>query len=486
VIENMAISLQTGLKQSQKLAMTQSLKQAIELLQLSTVELYERISEELVENPVLEEDSAGTSAPAAGESDAMAGVVRNLSGDESLLTRGDEKRANYEDASDAGYPGSEDDDKKRDYLESVIANEESLSEHLMWQARLTACDERELIIYQTIITSLDENGFLKEDPASLLNDICESEKMGKIVSAVQLFDPVGCAVRDVRESLAVQCRHFHPSDDSLRKIIDDCFVHFEKLDYRTIARKLNLPVSEVVEKSKQIQNLDPYPGRQYSNRTIRYIIPDIDVKLVDGEIIVNLNDDWIPGIRINSYYISLLKKKNIEKKLRDYIQVKMQSARYLVRNISNRRTTILKVVGRIMEHQRVFLERGHGHLKPLTHSEVAKEAGLHESTVSRVTSNKYVQTVWGVYNLKYFFVSKLKSSSGEDGASSDAVMNLIRDIIDRENAARPLADEEIVVILGKAGMKVARRTVAKYRGILCIPPSGKRKKINKIKSEERT
>lgn len=485
MIRIMAISLQTGLKQSQKLAMTQSLKQAIELLQLSTVELYERISNELIENPVLEEDSAGIS-PAAGESDSMAGVVRNLSGDESLLTRSDEKRVNYEDASDAGYPGSEDDDKKRDYLESVIAQEESLSEHLLWQARLSACDERELNIYQTIITSLDENGFLKEDPAELLKDICVSEKTGEIVAAIQLFDPVGCAVRGVRESLAVQCRHFYPSDTALRKIIDDCFDHFEKLDYRKIARKLNLPVSAVVEKSRHIQNLDPYPGRQYSTRTIRYIIPDIDVKLVDGEIIVSLNDDWVPGLRINSYYISLLKKKNIEKKLREYIQVKMQSARHLVRNISNRRNTILKVVGRIMEHQRVFLDRGPGHLKPLTHGAVAKEAGLHESTVSRVTSNKYVQTAWGVYNLKYFFVSKLKSSSGEDGASSDAVMNLIRDIIDRENAARPLADEEIVTILGKAGMKVARRTVAKYRGILCIPPSGKRKKINKIKSEERT
>jgi RNA polymerase sigma-54 factor len=466
--------------------MTQSLKQAIELLQLSTIELYERISKELVENPVLEEDPSAASASVGDESDPMAGVVRNLNGDESLLARRDEKRVNYEDASDAGYPGSEDDDKKRDYLESIIAHEESLSEHLMWQARLTACDECELNIYQTIITSLDENGFMKEDPACLLNENCVSEKIAKIIAAIQLFDPVGCAVRNVQESLAVQCRHFYPSDAALQKIIDDCFDHFEKLDYRKISRKLNLPVEEVVEKSKQIQNLDPYPGRQYSNRTIRYIIPDIDVRLVDGEIIVSLNDDWIPGLRINSYYISLLKKKNIEKKLRDYIQVKMQSARYLVRNISNRRNTILKVVERIMEHQRVFLERGPGHLKPLTHGEIAKEAGLHESTVSRVTSNKYVQTVWGVYNLKYFFVSKLKSSSGGDVASSDAVMNLIKDIIDRENAARPLADEEIVKILGKAGMKVARRTVAKYRGNLCIPPSGKRKKINKIKTEERT
>ena len=173
---------------------------------------------------------------------------------------------------------------------------------------------------------------------------------------------------------------------------------------------LAIPLPGDLEKSKIIQMLDPYPGSQYSNRTIRYIIPDIDVKLVDGEIIVGLNDDWIPGLRVNSYYISLLKKKNIEKKLQDYIQDKMQSARYLVKNIATRRNTILRVAGSIMKRQKEFLERGPGHLKPLTHGEVAKELNIHESTVSRVTSNKYVQTSWGVFDLKYFFVSRLKSA----------------------------------------------------------------------------
>ncbi len=266
----------------------------------------------------------------------------------------------------------------------------------------------------------------------------------------------------------------------------DCFEHFEKLDYKKIAGTLGMAMADVLEKTKMIQNLDPYPGRQYSNRTIRYIVPDIDVRLVDGEIIVGLNDDWVPGLRINSYYISLLKKKNIEKKLRDYIQDKMQSARYLVKNIANRRATILRVVESIMKRQREFLEKGPGHLHPLTHSEVARELGLHESTVSRATSNKYVQTGWGVFDLKYFFVSRLKAGQNSAEVSSDEAMNLIRDVIERENAERPYSDEEIVRILGKAGMHVARRTVAKYRGILNIPTSGRRKKINKIKTEERT
>jgi len=484
VIDNMTISLQTGLKQSQKLVMTRSLQQAIELLQLSTVELYDRISKELVENPVLEEEGNDLPLQAAAKPDVETGVTRNLSGDESLITRGEEQRINYEDASDTGY--SDDEDKRRSYLENITAQQESLSEHLLWQARLTAKDERELDIYQTIITSLNENGFLDEDPAELLKDTCSAGETERVLNAIRLFDPVGCAVRDVRESLLVQCGHFYPSDDVPRRIVADCFEHFEKLDYKKIAGTLGLPESEVLEKSRMIQNLDPYPGRQYSNRTVRYIVPDIDVRLVDGEIIVSLNDDWVPGLRINSYYISLLKKKNIEKKLRDYIQDKMQSARYLVKNISNRRTTILRVVDSIMKRQREFLERGPGHLHPLTHSEVAKELNLHESTVSRATSNKYVQTSWGVFDLKYFFVSRLKAGGAGEEASSDEAMNLIRDIVDRENAERPYSDEEIVKILGKAGMHVARRTVAKYRGILSIPTSGRRKKINKIKSEEHT
>ncbi len=484
MIDDMTISLQTGLKQSQKLVMTRSLQQAIELLQLSTVELYDRISSELVENPVLEEEGTVISLPPESASDVESGVSRNLSGDDSLITREEEQRVNYEDASDTGF--SDEENKRRMYFENITAQQESLAEHLLWQARLTALDERELNIYQMIITSLNESGFLEEDPAELLKDACSTDEAVRIINAVRLFDPVGCAVRDVRESLLVQCGHFYPSDDVPRRIVADCFEHFEKLDYKKIAGFLGLPMAEVLEKSKMIQNLDPYPGRQYSNRTIRYIVPDIDVRLVDGEIIVSLNDDWVPGLRINSYYISLLKKKNIEKKLRDYIQDKMQSARYLVKNIANRRATILRVVDSIMKRQREFLERGPGHLHPLTHGEVARELNLHESTVSRATSNKYVQTSWGVFDLKYFFVSRLRADGNVSETSSDEAMNLIRDVIERENAERPYSDEEIVRILGKAGMHVARRTVAKYRGILSIPTSGRRRKINKIKSEEHT
>ncbi|OHD63563.1 MAG: RNA polymerase sigma-54 factor [Spirochaetes bacterium RBG_13_51_14] len=483
----MAISLQTGLKQTQKLAMTQSLKQAIELLHLSNIELYERISNELLDNAVIEEEPASALAPNAGESDLITAIISNLSGDESTHVRDEERYVCFDDASDTGFSGGKDDDKKRQYLENLTALEESLSEHLLWQARLTARDANELEIYQTIITSLSENGFLDHDPGELFSG--SGFARGQIDSAlavIQLFDPVGCAVHNVRESLRVQCCYFYPTDTVLQKIVTDYFELLEKLDYDKIARSINIPPAKVLEKSRIIHSLDPFPGRQYSRWKTRYIIPDMDVKLIDGAIILVLNDDWIPGLRVNSYYISLLKKKNIEKKLRNYIQDKMQSARYLIRNIDNRRNTILKVASAIMEHQREFLERGPGHLKPLTHGEVAKEVKLHESTISRVASNKYVQTSWGVFDLKYFFASRLRSAGYSDDTSSNTVMNLIRDIIERENAAAPHSDEDIARILGKAGLQVARRTVAKYRGIMRISPSNVRKKINKIKTEECT
>ena len=480
----MSFSLHTGLNQSQKLVMTRTLKQAIELLQLSTIELNERISRELIENPVLEEDAAAV--PVAGSAGAQPDVSPDFTGSDSALNRNEERQINFGEAGDTGY-AVDDEDKKRKYLENIMTPEESLAEHLLWQARLATRDETELDLFQRIITSLNDNGFLNNDTCLLCREGGYDEnRINDALAAIQCFDPVGCAVTDVRESLCVQCRQLYPSDPLLHSIVSDHFADFEHMNYKKIARSLNIPVGQVMEKSRMIQNLDPYPGRHFSNKTIRYIMPDVDVKLVDGEILVSHNDDWLPGIRINSYYISLLKKKNIEKKLREYIQDKMQSARYLIKNIDSRRNTIFKVVSSIMEHQREFLERGPGHLNPLTHVEIARDVDLHESTVSRVTSNKYVQTCWGVFHLKYFFVSRVRSAGNEKETSSDRIMSLIKDIVEREDLRAPLSDEEIVTVLGKAGIAVARRTVAKYRGILHIPSSDKRKKINIIKLEERT
>ncbi|HPD79120.1 MAG TPA: RNA polymerase factor sigma-54 [Spirochaetota bacterium] len=468
----MKAGLNINLKQSQKLVMTQSLRQSIEMLQMSAMELSELITQEFMENPMLEDVTSPR------DEDLLEDIInQNLSGEssENLKPEGDTPENSY----DADTIKEYDEDGKRDYLESVVSKHESLKEHLLWQAKMTAKDEDELTIYEEIITLLDDDGFLKKEDYDSF-----SGNNGEILKNIHYFDPVGCATSDIKESLIVQTRYFFPEDSLLLDILEKHFEDLEKLDYAAISKSMELPLNEVVEKSKLLQNLNPFPGRSFSKNEIKYIIPDLEVKLMDGEIIITLNEDWIPNIRLSNQYMNLLKNKNLTKEQQEYLNNKLQSAKILLKNIEGRRETILKVVRSIMNHQRAFLEKGPGNLKYLTHHEVAKEVNVHESTVSRVCNNKYVQTPWGTYELKYFFVSRIKGASDvhNDEQSSDLVKGLIQSLIASEDPENPYSDEELVNILKEKGVTVARRTVAKYRDMLNIPASGKRKKINMIKS----
>ncbi len=477
----MAPGMKLGQKQTQKLILTQTQRQALELLQLSNIELLEKITKELEENPILEEDNV-IIAPAisAPERELIETVSQTLSGNE-------DSHPDYENATEVGgdIPDrfdriSSDDSRKRDYIESAVSGGESLTDHLLAQARISARDEAELTLLEYIITALDENGMLPFDAKTLAEKFSESvELVQKAISSVQLFDPVGCAAASVRDSLLIQAAHYYPNDSHLQRIISDHLHNLEYMRYDRIAGSLGISEQTIVEKCKLIKTLNPYPGRQFENSSIRYIIPEVDVKLIDGEIIITFNDEWIPPIKINSYYTDLLRKKNIEKKLKDFIQDRLQSARALVKNIQSRRDTILKVVKAIMHHQQDFLIKGPGHLKPLVQAEIAHEVGMHESTVSRVTSNKFAQTPWGVFELKHFFATRIRSEDGNE-RSSDEAASLIRDIIAQENPAKPLSDDEIQVRLKKAGIEISRRTIAKYRGNLNIPPSHMRKRKNFI------
>jgi len=480
------VSIKLGLKQSQKLVLTQSLRQSIEMLQLSTIELAEMISTEMLENPVLEEEDY-TNLPSRNteDKDIASRVNLKFTGDDTVLQRKEELRRNYEDSSDSGYSSVvDDDDRKRKYIENSVLQEETLKEHLLWQARLLASSTEELRLLESVITAIDDNGLLAmpvEDLARL-NEVTAAD-VEKTIAAVSMLDPIGCGHPTVQQCLLAQASYYYDEDDTLKAILKDHFEDLEELRYEKIGKALSRPIPEIIEKSRLIQNLDPFPGRQYSTKKVKYIIPDVEVKYVDGEIIVNVNDDWVPSIGINSYYVNMLRKKSIEKNLKEYIQGKMQSARNLIKNISNRRDTIIRVVHMIMEHQRDFLIKGPGHLKPLTHLDIAGELGLHESTISRVTSSKFIQTDWGVFELKYFFVSRLKSQDSSEH-SSDEVMNLIKDIIAHEDPRKPLSDGEILKRLEKAGVVIARRTIAKYRGVMSIPASTKRKKLNMIKERK--
>ena len=455
--------------------MTQTLRQSIEMLQLTNLELSEMISQEFMENPLLEETESAQNEDYLEEK-----LNKNLNGEESdsIYSPGVET---YDDPGDNGTNKSyNDDDKNRLFIENAVTTKESLKEHLLWQATMTALTEKELAVYEEIVTMLDDDGFLPENRFESMDAVNKSA----IINNIRHFDPVGCAAFSIRETLYIQACYYFPEDNLLHSMLADHFSDIEKLDYGKISKALSISESAVIEKSKILHNLNPFPGRSYSGGEARPVIPDIEVKLVDGEMIVTLNDDWIPGIKLSSYYINLLKNKNIDDEQREYLNSKLQSATALLKNISSRRNTILKVTTAIMKNQKAFLEKGPGNLKYLTHHDIADEVNVHESTVSRVSSGKYIQTPWGVFELKYFFVSRLKNASdnNHDEQSSDKVKGMIHEIISNENPDDPVSDEEVVNLLKEKGITVARRTIAKYRDILNIPASNKRKKINMIKS----
>ncbi|MBN2401527.1 MAG: RNA polymerase factor sigma-54 [Spirochaetes bacterium] len=476
----MDLSAKISLKQTGRLALTRQLVQSIELLQLSNVELAEKISSELLENPVLEEENTLIlQASTDSERELLTTVDKELSGDEPADQIKEAWDAEY-DEKNTPYDAY-DDDRKRNFIENAVAQKETLKEHLINQSGITAKDESELLLLETIITSLDDNGFLIVSPEEIAeNGPFEIQKVKDAIAVVNHFDPIGCGAANVKESLVVQAMQTYPDDEILLKILNDYFIDLEKLEYSKIAAALHITTSEVIRKSKLVHNLEPFPGIKYSLKKTRYIIPDIEVKYLDEEIIISLNDDWIPKIKINSYYKNILKKKPVDAKLIEYLRNKMQSASNLLSSISNRKETITKVVSSIMEHQREFLINGAGHLKPLVYADIAGEVGLHESTISRTANNKFVQTPWGVFELKYFFVSKLKSKNSEEH-SSEEVMALIKGIVAEEDPRNPVSDLEILNTLQKKGINIARRTIAKYRTHLKIAPSNMRKKLNFIK-----
>lgn len=470
----MKSSLNTGIRQSQKIIITQSLRQSIEMLQLSTVELAELINQEFLENPLLEETDS-----VSGTDTLEDDLNRKLSGDDDGYSSLMEEEIYTSPDTVKSADGSED-DRKRSFIENAVSTSVSLKDHLLWQARMTAGDEAEYYRFEEVITLLDENGFL---PANW-RDYLKPGEIENIVTTIQSFDPVGCATDSIKESLLVQAINFYPDDKILHDMIENYFRDIEKLDYANIAKVTGWNISVIVEKSRLLQNLNPYPGSSFASKEIKYIIPDIEVKLVEEEIVITLNDDWLPGIRISPYYRNLITRKEAGKEQNDYLTAKLQSAKSFLKNISTRRETIFKVAVAIMERQREFLEMGPGHLKYLTHHDIAEETGVHESTVSRVSAGKYVQTSWGVFELKYFFVSKIKTAqkNEEGNNSSDRVRGLLLEIIASENPENPFNDEELVVILKERGVAVARRTIVKYRDMLNIPSSNMRKKINMIKS----
>jgi RNA polymerase sigma-54 factor len=461
------------LKQVQKLKMTPQLYQAVRLMALPLQDLKTTIEEELEKNPALqvEEDRSTVSL-------------------ESLPAResGDGEGDWFDHSSDTGYSRADAEaasDARRQFIEGVLSQPESLQDHLLGQLALQPITEEWLRIGELLIRNLDENGFHKEPPEVLVAEDSEKELLPKVILLVQGFDPVGVCVKDVRESLLVQISH-HPSPHpKAAEVVAHWFDALEKQKLRDIEKGMRIPESKLREIIAFIRTLDPLPGRNFSREVVRYVLPDVQVTLHEGEFVIILNDEMIPVLGINPLFEDMARKKREARdvKTRQFVTQNLQDARWFIRTIGQRNETLLKVCRAIVEYQREFFLRGPKYLKPLTLKDVAGEIGVHEATVSRITSSKYMQTEWGIFSLKHFFSNMVAGTvSAGPRFSKEGVKEIIREIIGQEShggsggRASGLSDQKIVEILAAKGVSLARRTVAKYRGELEIESSYQRRR----------
>ena len=483
------MQLKQYLKLSQQLVMTPQLQQAIKLLQLSRIELNDMVREEMVENPVLEEQADGDrvrddgteieQAPKEYEStiDGVGtdGEDRPKSDAQEDWERFVEGYNEYSYSPGARGMRMRDDDLPS--IEQTLSEKTSLFDHVMWQVNLMDFDEVEQRIATDIVGNLNADGFFRNRTIEELaaEHGVEVEFAEEVLEAVQELDPVGVGSRDLRECLLTQARTYHSGDGILRKFIDRHLGNMEKRNYAAIMRDLGIDHEELVRCAKTVGNMEPKPGRGFGAEDTHYITPDVHIHKVGEDYIVTLNEDGLPKLKVSSFYRNAMATGSGATK--DYIQERFRSAVWLIRSIHQRQNTIRKVTESIVRFQREFLDKGPQHLRPLILRDVADDIGMHESTVSRVTTNKYVHTPQGIYELKYFFNSRISGMYGTQDLASESVKIKIKQIIDNEDPKKPLSDQALADILKGQNLDIARRTVAKYREMMNILSSSKRKKL---------
>lgn len=464
----MRLSYNLNLEQTQKLVMTPELKQAIEILQYNSVELNDYIQEELINNPILEPNQLKGEADnteTKEERDQKEDIIdmkKLFSEYES--SRYKSRVSNYEEKEETSY-------------ENYLSTETTLTDHLLFQLQFTLLKGKEKIIGKYVVENIDGNGYLhisNEEICKKFN--ISNDEAEDIVQIIQTFDPIGVGARSLSECLIIQLKQNNVADELIYKIIEEHLDDLGNNKINNIAKKLNIAIEKVQEIGDFIRTLEPKPGRIFSSsRDVRYVTPDVTVEKVNNEYIVIVRDTTAPKLSINHYYRKLLLNNEMESNASSYINKKLNSALKLIRCIQQRRNTIYKVVKAIVDYQMDFFEKGIIYLKPLTLREIADEIGVHESTVSRAINGKYMQCPRGMFELKYFFQSGVSSSLGE-GVSSESIKSIIKDLIQNENSKKPLSDQAISNELNKSGVKISRRTVAKYRDELDLPSSSKRRR----------
>jgi len=483
------MDLRINLTQSQvqkpiiTIMMSPQMQQAIQLLQLPILELSQKIDQELLQNPVIEEVSQDENdeelesrEPRESEESKDPDTDELKFKEEfDVLSRIDDEWREYFQQSSSFYKHSEEDEEKRRFLENSITSQASLQEHLERQMKLAAPSKELEELGFFIIGHIDSNGFLKMDLEELSAGSMRSvEEVKQVLDIIQGFDPNGVGSRNLRECLMLQLRNAGKSDSISYRILEKHFEALGKKKYLDIAKSLKVKVQDVQAAVKEIMRLDLRPGQSFGQSQTQYIVPDVTLRKDEDEWEIIINDDHLPHLRISNFYRKMMQKDGVNPEVRDYIKEKIHSGKWLIKNIHQRHETLYNITSEIVKRQRDFLERGVGHLNPLTMSQIAEAVNLHESTVSRAIANKYIDTPQGLLPLKYFFTTAIETDSGKD-VSSRNVKHTLQDIIAKENKMHPLSDEALVKQINDMGIKIARRTVAKYRKELGILPSHLRK-----------
>ena len=478
----MAIHQKLQTRLSQKLVLTPSLQQAIKLLPMSTVELADHLNQELVENPVLEEIPDEGTPPEPAEQDGKTAADQPVTPDAEPADRGDGwDDADYEyffgDYLEDGYrPRTPTEFKERPPIENTLSTGTSLSDHLLRQLGEQTDEDRLREIGSAIIGNLNEDGYLDvsiDEIASM--GPWPAGEVERALDLVQTLDPVGVAARDLQECLLLQIRHSGLDGTPCETIVREHLHLLEPHQRPELARRLDLSIATLKEHVELVQGLDPKPGSRLNPVESRYVIPDVSIVKVEDEYVAVLNDERVPQLRISPVYRRMISKASqSSEETRAYVKKKLESAKWLIKSVDQRQRTIHKVATSIIHFQRGFLDHGIEHLKPLVLRDVANDIGMHESTVSRVVTNKYMHTPQGVFEMKYFFHSGISSAYGEQ-VSTVKVKERIRKIVAQEDPRRPLSDSRIVRLLQDEGLVLARRTIAKYREELKIPTSSRRR-----------
>jgi RNA polymerase sigma-54 factor len=495
----MALGMRLELRMSQQLVMTPQLQQAIKLLQLSRPELQDLVRNELLENPVLEEgQEIGTtneepvstvelqdgielqgqvSAPEAPDRGVESSQTKEVQADGQNTDNFDWDAYLQHHSMSGPMPAGVRPDDDLPTADATVSRPETLVEHLMWQVRLSNFSALEEELAEYIVRSVTSGGYLRNVSVSQIarRTGYSTLRVEQVLRKIQSLDPLAIASRNLAEALWIQATYVDdPIEDPLVLAIIAKHLHnLEKKAYQAIARDTGEAVEEVYEATKVIMGLEPRPARSFSVDEPHYITPDVYVSKISDEWVVTLNDDGLPKLKISNFYKSAIGEGGDAK---DYITERLRSAQWLIRSIQQRQRTILKVTRSILKFQKEFFEKGPQFLRPLILKDVAEDIEMHESTVSRVTTNKYVHTPQGIFELKYFFNAGISRQSGDELAS-EAVKTKIQKLIDAENPKKPYSDQKLVELLKQEGINIARRTVAKYREQLGVLSSSKRRKL---------